>query len=121
MKEKLDAENQTTETRSPAPSLAQAEGRVRSRQKGPDRDRGLPPPGPKHEAPNVDEIECWSCAVRAPAGTLGWESDTERIATLGRRNFCPKHRRKNPALASLGELVQSRRERKDRHAHPKDR
>ena len=86
----------------------------------------------KVEPHEPNELECWSCGVHAPAGSPGWENDTARSATLGRRIFCPKHRRQSPALASLGELVQSKRAReqesaesakfrKDRHAHPKDR
>jgi hypothetical protein len=75
----------------------------------------------KKQAPEKTELECWSCGAHAPVGSPGWEIDTVRSVTLGHRDFCPKHRRQNPALASLGELVQAHRDRKDRHAHPKDR
>ena len=70
--------------------------------------------------PNLHEgapsRHCWCCNALRPEHALGWESDMHggRWGD-GLRDFCPRHRmQERPAMATLGELVDAHRTKKDR-------
>lgn len=47
-------------------------------------------------------LRCYVCGERAEIGAIGWELNSDRS------DRCPQHRRR-PAIATLGELIASKK------------